>query len=119
MLIAHPGAYTYLWFTQTFGSNIQNSCFIQYEVYTSTLILADDSGNLGPLQGYVPSSQTLSNSQCTVNLNTAPSNIGNTSTLILGVSFKSNYTGQQTIYLDLWDNGTDLYWPPGGTWTIQ
>jgi sugar lactone lactonase YvrE len=103
----------------------RHACYIAYVpsgATTGSLYLVDDAGDAGgPYAGMVlPSSQTASNSQCTVNgTGSSASGSGNTLTLTLAITFSSSFAGNKIFYLASADTGTgNSGWQTPGTWTV-
>jgi hypothetical protein len=103
----------------------RHACYIAYVpsgATTGSLYLVDDAGDAGgPYTGMVlPSSQTASNSQCTINgTGSSASGSGNTLTLTLAITFNSNFAGNKIFYLASADTGTgNSGWQTPGTWTV-
>jgi hypothetical protein len=103
----------------------RHACYIAYVpsgATTGSLYLIDDAGDAGgPYTGMVlPSSQTASNSQCTINgTGSSASGRGNTLTLTLGITFNSSFAGNKIFYLASADTDTgNSGWQTPGTWTV-
>jgi uncharacterized repeat protein (TIGR01451 family) len=103
----------------------RHACYIAYVpsgATTGSLYLIDDAGDAGgPYTGMVlPSSQTASNSQCTINgTGSSASGSGNTLTLTLGITFNSSFAGNKIFYLASADTDTgNSGWQTPGTWTV-
>jgi uncharacterized repeat protein (TIGR01451 family) len=103
----------------------RHACYIAYVpsgATTGSLYLVDDAGDAGgPYTGMVlPSSQTASNSQCTINgTGSSASGSGNTLTLTLAITFNSNFAGNKIFYLASSDTGTgNSGWQTPATWTV-
>jgi YD repeat-containing protein len=103
----------------------RHACYIAYVpsgATTGSLYLVDDAGDAGgPYTGMVlPSSQTASNSQCTINgTGSSASGSGNTLTLTLAITFNSSFAGNKIFYLASADTGTgNSGWQTPGTWTV-
>jgi uncharacterized repeat protein (TIGR01451 family) len=103
----------------------RHACYIAYVpsgATTGSLYLVDDAGDAGgPYTGMVlPSSQTASNSQCTINgTGSSASGSGNTLTLTLAITFSSSFAGNKIFYLASADTGTgNSGWQTPGTWTV-
>jgi sugar lactone lactonase YvrE len=88
-----------------------------------TLYLVDDGGNAGgPFAGNLtlPSTGSVSNSQCTVS-GTGSSVVGSgtTITLTLNISFSASFAGNRVFYTAARDTGTgNSGWQALGTWQV-
>jgi len=88
------------------------------------LLLVDDGGDsAGPYAGYltVPSTGSMSNSQCTVNgAGSSVAGSGNTLTLTLNVSFTGPFAGNRIFYTAAGNAaGTENSgWQALGAWTV-
>ena len=86
------------------------------------LYLVDDAGDGGYVSGtpmFLPSSGSLTNSQCT--LNGAGSSIsasGNTLTLTLSITFKAAFAGNRIFYIAARSNTQNSDWQALGTWNV-
>jgi hypothetical protein len=83
----------------------------------------DDAGDGGYATGSpisLPSSSTLSNSQCTISgTGSSASASGNTLTLTLAITFNSSFAGNQVFYLAARNNSTgNSGWQPVGSVTV-
>jgi len=94
-------------------------CYVSYNASGNAVSLMNDAASQW-LGGYAPgSSNTVSNSQCTVNLvSTTVSGAGNTLTVMLALSFNSSFIGPQTVYGIAYDQAANnTGWKSLGTWT--
>jgi hypothetical protein len=86
------------------------------------LYLVDDAGDGGYVSGtpmFLPSSGSLTNSQCT--LNGAGSSIsasGNTLTLTLSITFKAAFAGNKIFYMAARSNTQNSGWQALATWNV-
>jgi hypothetical protein len=86
------------------------------------LYLVDDAGDGGYVSGtpmFLPSSGSLTNSQCT--LNGAGSSIsasGNTLTLTLSITIKAVFAGNRIFYIAARSNTQNSDWQALGTWNV-
>jgi hypothetical protein len=91
------------------GAGISNLVFLQNDDGSFS------SNNWGP----PGAAQTLSNSQCSVNLaGTFGSINGNTITLTVPVTFTAGFAGQKTIYENIWDASFSVGYQAVGSWTV-
>ena len=91
-----------------------NACMVQV-VPGGTYLLSDSgAAYLGPLTA----SGTISNSQCTLNgSGSSVSNAGNTSTIVISITFTPAFAGVKNIYMNVGDtNGNHSPWPVMGTY---
>jgi serine protease AprX len=100
----------------------RQACYLAYVPGTGSLYLVDDAGNAGgPYQGMsLPSSGSISNSQCTVyGSGSSASGSGNTLTLTLNIGFRSSFAGTRLIYLAARDAANaNSNWQRLGVWTV-
>ncbi len=90
-----------------------NSCFLWYQPSTRSLFLASDNGS-SYTSGMLGATQTLSNSQCLVNLNTTTASVnGAILTLNIPVAFTAGYPGQKTIFAQAYPDTDGLYFTVG------
>lgn len=96
--------------------NGASACFVQVDNTGTYLVNDAGSGLTGPLTG----SNTLSNSQCTLNgSGTGVGNAGNSSTVTLSLTFKAAFAGAKTVYLYADDtSGNNSSWQSRGTYSI-
>ena len=100
------------------------ACYVAYSKYYGMLLLVDDGGDsAGPYAGYltVPSTGSMSNSQCTVNgAGSSVAGSGNTLTLTLNVSFTGPFAGNRIFYTAAGNAaGTENSgWQALGAWTV-
>ena len=79
--------------------NAANGCYVYYVAASNALYLYNDAGSSVTSPLTPGSSGTLSNSQCTLNgSGSAATGSGNTLTLVLSLSFKAAFPGQQNVY---------------------
>jgi hypothetical protein len=86
------------------------ACYVAYSKYYGMLLLVDDGGDsAGPYAGYltVPSTGSMSNSQCTVS-GTGSSVVGSGTTIMLtlNISFSASFAGNRIFYTAARDTGT-------------
>jgi hypothetical protein len=102
------------------------ACYVAFapaSASTGYLYLVDDAGDGGYASGSpiaVPSSSTLSNSQCTINATgSSVSASGNTLTLNLAITFSSGFAGNRVFYLAARNNSTgNSGWQAVGSVTV-
>jgi hypothetical protein len=102
------------------------ACYVAYVPASATdgyLYLVDDAGDGRYVNGspmLLSSGGTLQNSQCTINAGqSSASASGNALTLNLGVSFNSNFAGNQVFYLAARNNSTgNSGWQAVGSVTV-
>jgi len=102
------------------------ACYVAFAPTGATsgeLYLVDDAGDGGYASGSpiaLPSSSTLSNSQCTINgTGSSVTANGNTLTLNLAITFSSGFAGNQVFYLAARNNGNgNSGWQAVGTVTV-
>jgi hypothetical protein len=84
--------------------------------------LVDDAGNGGYVVGspmYVPTGNSLHNSQCTINgTGSSVSASGNTLTLTLAITFTSAFAGNKIFYMAARSNTQNSGWQALGTWNV-
>jgi hypothetical protein len=96
------------------------ACYVAYSRTNNLLYLvANDGSTLST--GYAPgSSQTLSNSQCSIDVSSSSaSGSGNVLTLAVATTFSSGFAGNRIIYAagrDAASNNSG--WQPVGTWAV-
>jgi len=110
---------TWVWFNATFASTSTNTCMLQYNRASNTILLLNDASTVWT-PGTLGSASTLQNAQCAINL--AGSSVtlsGNTLTLNLATTFKSAFAGAKNIYMYA-ANGFNVNsgWQTRGTWTV-
>jgi hypothetical protein len=86
------------------------------------IYLVDNAGDGGYVSGTpmsLPSSGSLSNSQCTVTgTGSSVSGSGNTLTLTLNVNFSAAFAGNKVVYMAARSNSQNSGWQALGTWDI-
>jgi len=97
-----------------------NSCYVVFVPSVSTIFLIDDAGDSGgPFAGstVLPSSGTVSNSQCSI---AGTGSSGNPLALTLNITFKAAFSGNWAVYSTARDKvgGNNTDWQPVGTWTV-
>lgn len=102
--------------------NGTNSCWIAYNQGTNQIELASDNTSSWSAMPVSPSgvisSQTLSNSQCTI-WSAWATGSGNTLTVTVTVSFSASFAGQKTVWLYATDkSGTNSGYQANGSWDI-
>ena len=89
---------------------------------TGYLYLGDDAGDGGYTVGSpmaIPSSNSVQNSQCTLNgVGSSISASGNTLTLTLAVTFNPAFVGNKAIYMAARSNTQNSGWQALGTWDV-
>lgn len=100
----------------------RQACYLAYVPASRSVFLVNDAGDAGgPFQGMtVPSSQRISNSQCTVNGNQSwAAGSGESLTLTLDIGFQSGFSGTKVVYLAARDAaGNNSGWQRLGVWNI-
>jgi hypothetical protein len=104
----------------TTSASTANACYIRYNRLSNLLYLADNaSANWS--SGFVPgSSNSASNSYCTINgSGSSVSGSGTQLVLTVSVTFQASFAGTKNEYLIGYDN-SGLYtgWFQFGTWTV-
>jgi hypothetical protein len=102
------------------------ACYVAFAHTSATsgyLYLVDNAGDGGYAAGSpiaLPSSSTLSNSQCTINgAGSSVSASGNTLTLNLAITFSSSFAGNQVFYLAARNNSSgNSGWQAVGSVTV-
>jgi List-Bact-rpt repeat protein len=101
------------------------ACYVAFAPVSATsgyLYLVDDAGDGGYVSGspiLLPSSGTLSNSQCTINgAGGSVTASGNTLTLTLAVTFASGFGGNKIFYTAARSNSQNSGWQALGTWNV-
>jgi uncharacterized repeat protein (TIGR01451 family) len=86
------------------------------------LYLVDDAGDGGYVSGspmLFPTSNSLQNSQCTINgTGSSVSSNGNTLTLTLAITFKPGFGGNKIFYTAARSNTQNSGWQALGTWNV-
>jgi RHS repeat-associated protein len=84
--------------------------------------LVDDAGDGGYVSGspmYVPTSNSLTNSQCTISgPGSSVTASGNTLTLTLAITFKAAFAGNRIFYMAARSNTQNSGWQALGTWNV-
>jgi hypothetical protein len=109
----------WVWFNAAFASASTNSCLIQYNRGSNSIMLLSDASAWTP-GSTLSAGTTVQNSQCAVNLAGSSAVVsGNTLTLNLAMTFKSKYSGAKNIYMYA-SNGANVNsgWQTRGTWTV-
>jgi large repetitive protein len=110
---------TWVWFNATLASTSTNTCMLQYNRVSNTILLLNDASTIWT-PGTPGSASTLQNAQCAINL--AGSSVtlsGTTLTLNLATTFKSAYAGAKNIYMYAANTvGVNSGWQTRGTWTV-
>jgi large repetitive protein len=103
----------------------QQACYIALVPATSStgyLYLVDDAGDGGYASGspmYMPSSNSLQNSQCVISAaGSSVSGSGNTLTLTLAITFKAAFAGNKIFYVAARSNTQNSGWQPMATWNV-
>jgi hypothetical protein len=97
-----------------------NGCYISYSPGGNRLFLADNSGTVWTGGFYPGTSDSASNSYCTIyGSGSSVSASGNQLALTVNVAFSSSFSGTWNNYLLAQDNaGLTSEWQPMGTWTV-
>ena len=97
-----------------------NACYLRYTRASNVIALFQDSGS-----GYVGSAGlgspgTLSNSQCTLDVQGSSMSVaGNNLTVTLAVTFKTAFNGAKDVYMGVTTNGVVFSgWQVKGAWTV-
>jgi len=101
------------------GASTVNGCVVDYNAITNTVRLFDDTGVAGA-PSVLGTANTLSNSQCTLNLATSTATpAGNDLTLALDISFAGAFAGVQPLAVRATSNaGPNTGFINKGTWTV-
>jgi len=85
----------------------RNACYLAYSVTAKTLYLVDDQGDAGGPYAAVSLGDlsTIQNSQCAVMLTSAIGS-GSTLSLVLNITFKAAFGGNQIVYVAARDQAT-------------
>ncbi|MEO7652932.1 MAG: SBBP repeat-containing protein, partial [Bryobacteraceae bacterium] len=96
-----------------------NACLVQYTRASNTLQLTADSGSGTVGSAVVGTANTLTNSQCSVDVaGSSVSVSGNNLTLNLSLVFKVGFAGAKTVSMNVTNNAaTSSGWQAMGTWT--
>jgi hypothetical protein len=96
------------------------SCLLFYDATAGFVALADDTGTQFPSAAQVGSANMIENSQCSIASGGASVSISGTIlSLTLPITFKSTFTGNQTIFLFTQDRaGAYAGWDARGTWDV-
>lgn len=102
--------------------NGMNSCWWYYNQATNQIMLASNNASTWSAMPVSPagviSSQSLSNSQCTV-YSAWASGSGTTLTITITVGFNSSFAGQKTVWLYAADtSGVTSGYQAEGSWDI-
>jgi beta-propeller repeat-containing protein len=99
-------------------ASVNFGCYVTYSPATNLFTLANDDASTGG--GSVsPGGGSLQNSQCTLNGAGSSVNLAGTNlTLIVSLSFQSNFAGNKTVYLYAADAGANTGFLAKGTWTV-
>ncbi|SPF49703.1 hypothetical protein SBA4_4150012 [Candidatus Sulfopaludibacter sp. SbA4] len=99
----------------------RHACFLAFVLSSNSVLLVDDAGDAaGPYQGLVlPSSGSISNSQCTINgAGSSVSRSGNTLTLTLSMTFSQGFAGNQVFYLAARNSTENSNWQEAGSVSV-
>jgi hypothetical protein len=101
------------------------ACYFAWVPASATsgyLYLVDDAGDGGYASGspmFVPTSNSVQNSQCTINgPGSSVSSSGNTLTLTLSITFKAAFAGNKIFYMAARSNTQNSGWQALGTWNV-
>ena len=101
------------------------ACYVAFAPASATsgyLYLVDDAGDGGYVSGSpisLPSSNSLHNSQCTVNgTGSSVSGSGNALTLTLAITFAPGFSGNKIFYTAARSNSQNSGWQALGTWDV-
>jgi len=121
---SHPSGYQYLGVVNVLFNSVldgRNACYMAYVTPANTLYLVDTAGDAGgPFAGslVLGSAGTIENSQCAVSLTSATGS-GNTLTLVLNITFKPAFGGNQITYVAARDQGQgNSNWQASGVWQV-
>ena len=106
------------------GSYFQysNSCYLWYQPTTHLVYLATDNATslASYTWGTLGASQTLSNSQCSLNLSSATASVnGAILTLSVPVTFLAGYPGQKTVFAQAYPDTNSIYFPVGSVTSVS
>jgi hypothetical protein len=110
----------WVWFNATFATTAANSCLLYYQPAANQVALLNDAGTEWAVGTAGNGPETLSNSQCSLNLGGVYVNPGGTTlTLNLSLSLQPSFSGAKNIYMYVSDlNGLNSGWQQRGTWTV-
>jgi len=120
----HPGGYQELTVVNALINSAldpNRACFLGYEISTGTLMLMDDQGNDPGQSNYLKSgsTETVSNSQCTVRLESVKTE-GTNLTLAIRTTFRPTFSGSKKIYVAQRDRDqNNSGWQVLGTWDVK
>jgi hypothetical protein len=98
-------------------ASLNFSCYVTYSPATNLLTLANDDASTGG-SSVNPGGSSLQNSQCTLNgAGSFVSLAGTNLTLVVSLTFQSNFAGSKTVYLYAADASTNTGFLAKGTWT--
>jgi hypothetical protein len=87
------------------------ACFLYHQRGTGTLALADDDANTWKTVR-LGTTDTAQNGQCSITgTNTSATESGNTLTLTVKISFTPSFSGQQRIFMNVWDRANAVSGP--------
>jgi hypothetical protein len=96
--------------------------FVPGSASSGSLYLVDNAGDGGYASGSpmaLPSSQSLTNSQCTINgTGSSVSATGNSMTLTLAITFAPAFAGTKVVYSAARSNTQNSGWQVLGTWDV-
>jgi hypothetical protein len=110
------------WGQVLFDTSLQsgaNACYVGYDRAGNWVALVNDAGTAWTPTVVLGTSNSISNSQCTINAaGSSRSGSGNNMTLNLAITFSSSFAGPKTIYMAAGDSGSYTDWQTMGTWTL-
>ena len=110
--------HAWVWFSATFSDDSTYSCMLYYDRSIGRLRMLNNGSTW--MSGSLGGSGTLWNSQCSVNLGSSSVTFdGNTLTLNLAMTFRSQYRGAKNIYMYAANlSGVNSGWRHRGLWTV-
>ena len=109
----------WVWFDNSASSSVTNTCLAYSYPRANALYLLNDAGSafLGPIT--VGSSNSLSNSQCTISgSGSSTSTAGKNPTVNLAVSFTAGFVGSKNTKMQVQGFSGQSGWVVMGTWTV-
>ena len=110
----------WVWFDNSASSSVTNTCLAYSYPRANALYLLNDAGSafLGPIT--VGSSNSLSNSQCTISgSGSSTSTAGSNLTVNLAVSFTAGFAGSKNTKMQVQGFSGQSGWVAMGSWTVH
>ena len=110
----------WVWFDNSASSSVTNTCLAYSYPRANALYLLNDAGSafLGPIT--VGSSNSLSNSQCTISgSGSSTSTAGSNLTVNLAVSFTAGFAGSKNTKMQVQGFSGQSGWVVMGSWTVH